>query len=376
LDETLARIFEALRAVIPHDMSGLMWADRPAGVLRTLIATGDHPMLARLRAWPIPLEGSLAGAIFETGQGELITDAQLDPRTAYPEGVDIGREHLICIPIKRGGLEGVYLVARHGEETFSGEDFELVRLFLNHAAIAVENARALDEARAARADAEVAVNELQAVLDAADSTIVVYNANGSLERANQRARERMPRLVGRVPDTFGELLAMVPSVDADGQPLDPQTFVRVLSAGEHISHVLVLRDLETGELQRTHAFASPIIDGRGQVRAVVLYARDITDLHEAIVERARLDGAVKTARRVAHELNNQLTPVAGYGEIVAQMVDGEAGELVARMAKAAQAAGQTLHQLQRIIRFEEVEFGGSVMLDLDRATRSGSTVPT
>lgn len=370
LDETLRRIFEALRAVIPYAMSGLMWADRPAGELRVAVALGEHPLLPALGAWPIPIDRSLAGAIFLGGEGELVNDAQLDPRAVYPPGIDVGREHLICLPIRRAGLEGVYLVGRYGDDLFTPAEFELVRLFLNHAAIAIENAHALDEARAARAEAEEALIELQAVLDAADATIVVYRADGQLERANRRAKERLPRLVGSVPASFGDLLALVPAIDADGRELDRQSFARLLRGGEHISHVLALRDRATGDMRRVHAYASPIVGRDGAVYAVVLIARDITDLHQAIVERARLDGAVKTARRVAHELNNQLTPVAGYGEIVAQMAEGEMAELVGRMAQAARAAGETLHQLQRIIRFEEVEFGGAVMLDLDRATRS------
>jgi len=39
----------------------------------------------------------------------------------------------------------------------------------------------------------------------------------------------------------------------------------------------------------------------------------------AIADRERLDGAVKTARRVAHELNNRLALLSGYGEMLADM---------------------------------------------------------
>ncbi|HEY3110104.1 MAG TPA: hypothetical protein VGL23_15175, partial [Chloroflexota bacterium] len=83
---------------------------------------------------------------------------------------------------------------------------------------------------------------------------------------------------------------------------------------------------------------------------------------------ARFDGAVKTARRISHELGNQLAPVLGYGEILANQLEGEEADFAGRIVEAALEAANTLGRLQRIIRFEQTEFGGEVMLDLDAAT--------
>jgi len=81
------------------------------------------------------------------------------------------------------------------------------------------------------------------------------------------------------------------------------------------------------------------------VRAIVVLWRDITELHAAIEQRARLDGAIKTVRRVAHELGNQLAPVAGYGELLVTMVDGEAVDLTGRVSRSALGAAATLQRL-------------------------------
>jgi hypothetical protein len=115
--------------------------------------------------------------------------------------------------------------------------------------------------------------------------------------------------------------------------------------------------------------AAPIPGADGAVQGALIIARDITSLRGSIAERARLEGAVKTARRAAHELSNQLALVAGYGELLNGLASGPLADMAERVSSAAMVAGAKLEQLQQIIRFEETEFGGQVMLDLERATR-------
>jgi nitrogen-specific signal transduction histidine kinase len=122
-----------------------------------------------------------------------------------------------------------------------------------------------------------------------------------------------------------------------------------------------------GRVHRLHADAAPIWTEDGIVKGVVVVARNITELHDAIAESARLDGAIKTARLVAHQLNNQLSPVRGYSELLADMLTGEPRSFAQRIARAADASSATVARLQRIIKFEETDAGGYTMLDLDAA---------
>jgi transcriptional regulator with GAF, ATPase, and Fis domain len=97
--------------------------------------------------------------------------------------------------------------------------------------------------------------------------------------------------------------------------------------------------------------------------------RELERLVATVAEGARLDGAIKTARLVAHELNNQLAPVRGYSEVLTEMLDGEAAVLAGRILRGAEASAATVARLQRIIRFEETELAGFRMLNLDAATK-------
>lgn len=87
------------------------------------------------------------------------------------------------------------------------------------------------------------------------------------------------------------------------------------------------------------------------------------------VEEARLEAARGTARRVTHELRNALSPVAGYGELLARRVGKDEKMLADRVKTSALRAAEFLARLDRIDRYCETVFGGEVMLDLDAATR-------
>ena len=226
----------------------------------------------------------------------------------------------------------------------------------------------VEEARLARVEAERVRAELEAILDASDTSILVFGLDGALLRANRRARERFPELFGALPRTLADLRALAGATHADGTPIGPEW--EAAARGQELELIVNVRDRQ-GCAHWIHAHVAGVRDPAGTLTAVVLVTRDITELHEAIAARARLDGAVLTARRAAHELNNQLAPLVGYGEILLSQIDGPSAELAAQMHASAVDAARTLAQLQRIIRFEQTEFGGQPMLDLEAATDAG-----
>jgi nitrogen-specific signal transduction histidine kinase len=142
-------------------------------------------------------------------------------------------------------------------------------------------------------------------------------------------------------------------------------------AGEAGSRLLILEG-RNGQRRRVHLHAAPVRDAEGRIVAAILVARDLTALHDALVERGRLDGAIKTARLVAHELNNQLSLLTGYGELLADEGEGETAEFARGIVRGARASAETIARLQRIIRFEEIDGGADYpMLDLEASTSPG-----
>ncbi|HEV8634235.1 MAG TPA: GAF domain-containing protein [Chloroflexota bacterium] len=90
-------------------------------------------------------------------------------------------------------------------------------------------------------------------------------------------------------------------------------------------------------------------------------------LRAAVAEQARLDGAITTARAVAHLINNELVMLVGYAEILPRLSPTQAGAAIRSLAKAADALAGLVDRLQRIVRFEETDPGGVPTPDLTAA---------
>ena len=93
------------------------------------------------------------------------------------------------------------------------------------------------------------------------------------------------------------------------------------------------------------------------------------------LRQARLDGALLIARTVAHQLNNALSPIVGFAELLAADTrvasDPRLSAFVEHIREAARDAAEKVERLQRIVRLEEVGAvpgSGMSVLDLTKST--------
>ena len=81
--------------------------------------------------------------------------------------------------------------------------------------------------------------------------------------------------------------------------------------------------------------------------------------HAASLDRAqeKLSGALLVARTAAHEINNALSPISGYAELLAMNPavagDPQLSAYVARIAAASENVAVTVRRLQHVVRIEE-----------------------
>lgn len=143
LDKVVERIFQALGEALKYDACGLYWFDKPNQVLIPHVVLGaDQQILEPFLDYSIPAGQGIMGAVIVSGQGEMVNNAHLDPRSIYPENAQIEKEHMICIPIQTPeNRVGVLHVSRISGPPFTNDEFELVQLFVAQAAIAIENAQ-------------------------------------------------------------------------------------------------------------------------------------------------------------------------------------------------------------------------------------------
>ncbi|GAC1328422.1 MAG: hypothetical protein NVSMB2_27700 [Chloroflexota bacterium] len=142
-------MLEAMRGVLDYDAGGLYWADAERGVLRPAATEVAAWVSMDLDRFEIPFGKGIMGAVAQSNRGELVNHAERDPRTIYPEGAQVVCEHLIAVPAQvEGRIVGVFYVARRADPPFSDFEFEVVQLFISHAAAAIEKTHLFEQTRA------------------------------------------------------------------------------------------------------------------------------------------------------------------------------------------------------------------------------------
>jgi two-component system sensor histidine kinase UhpB len=170
-------IADGLKSVVWYDNFSIYRVD---GEMRTL-----NPVLARDRnahavlGFPIPRGSGLTWWSLEHREPVLLNDALHDERVIQIPGTAEEEEAMIIVPLVSGDeVIGAMNIARTGgsEVAFTDADFELVQLFAGQAAVAITNARLVEQLRtrvdAQRSLAEIAaqiasLHEPQGVLDSA-----------------------------------------------------------------------------------------------------------------------------------------------------------------------------------------------------------------
>jgi nitrogen fixation/metabolism regulation signal transduction histidine kinase len=113
-----------------------------------------------------------------------------------------------------------------------------------------------------------------------------------------------------------------------------------------------------GQVQVVEVRASPVRDERGAVGGVIVVWHDVTDVEAAATERARFEGALTTARGVAHELNNVLTALSLTTGVLASGLGPEEQAIADELARTAERAIGVAQRLEEIVRVEAPERPG------------------
>ncbi len=147
LSRLLGKIMAAACDLSHSEAASIILQDRDTGNLRFRAATGQAT--DALSDVGIPVDGSIAGAVFTSGEPAVISHVQSDGR--YYSGVDdqIGFEthSMAAIPLKLGerciGVLETINKAQHG--VYDEQDVEMLTALASHAAVAIENARLYDD---------------------------------------------------------------------------------------------------------------------------------------------------------------------------------------------------------------------------------------
>ena len=112
-----------------------------------VIEVADGYAEDQVRGVHLPVDQSLAGEVFRSGQPVVVADAGADPRSDPKVVPTVGYGATIVVPLMVGGSVFGTLTAANlrGQAAFRDEDSRLVELFASQAAVALEYGRVRDQ---------------------------------------------------------------------------------------------------------------------------------------------------------------------------------------------------------------------------------------
>ena len=173
----LEHIADGLKSVVWYDYLAILRIEHDDEVLKAVLAR-DRNAEAVLN-FRIPRGQGVTWWSVEHREPVLLNDALGDPRVIRIPGTPEEEEAIIIVPLMSGDeVIGAMNIARRGgtEVAFTDADFELVQLFAGQAAVAITNARLVEELRE-RADAQRSLAEIASQIAALhDPTTVIQRA--------------------------------------------------------------------------------------------------------------------------------------------------------------------------------------------------------
>ena len=139
----LEMIVETAAHVISAKAGALFLIDEETEELVFEVALGQKA--AEVKRFRVPLGHGIAGRVAVTGQAMAVANAQNDPRQAADIARSVGYapESVLCVPLfYNDGVIGVLeLLDKAGAASFGPRDIEVLSLFANQAAVAIEQSR-------------------------------------------------------------------------------------------------------------------------------------------------------------------------------------------------------------------------------------------
>ncbi len=252
----------------------------------------------------IPIEGSAAGWVIRNAKPLLIPDVR-EAAHYYELASDTRAE--MCVPVMVNDRVVAALNAESPRlNAFDEDDLRLFRAIAAELAVALENARLFEEIRAAEAN-------YRDLFDNANDFIFTLDGNFRISSANKVVLKstgyQLDEIIGVhmtqfvKPEHLPKLYKLLKNRLAS--PESPTTFELPI-LGKHAREIL----LEvTFRIRR---------EGRRPI-SIHCIARDITqrrELEQQLQQTEKLSAIGKLVAGVAHELNNPLTSIIGYANLL------------------------------------------------------------
>jgi two-component system NtrC family sensor kinase len=340
LTEILDRIVGVLQETQGFPNLALMLYDEQAKTLKVTAGRGYAADVAE-RIQPRVGEG-ITGCVALTGEPLNVPNVASDSRYIM---ADESVRSEVCVPLAVGNkLIGVLNVESNEAAAFSDDTVRFLSTAAGQLAVIIENARLFQKVARSERDWEDtfrAITDGIAICDADFNVLRVNPALASIVETPQEA------LVGK---RCFEIFSYCTGPTSASCP-----HRHALQTGEPTS--IEVDDLQ---LKKTlHIFSFPIFDEGGEAKGTVHTVRDTTDdkaLRLQLLQTEKLAAIGELVSGVAHELNNPLTSVMGYAQLLqAADVTPEIRDDLRTIYQEAQRSAKIIENLLTFARKETTE---------------------
>ncbi len=216
---------------------------------------------------------------------------------------------------------GAIILESHHKNAFTDQEQLDVRIMASHIAGTLRNLNFLR-------DLDLSLRFQRGIIDNANALVVILDPNGRISLVNKALQELVgvsaDRLTGRDYRDIFERHLRVEMPDGERVALGQENFkklVRKVLKGKNLENIRVTMTTPEGRETRAIFNTSTILDMEGRFQGFIAIGQNITryqELEKNLLQAEKLATVGQMAAGIAHDLNNPITGVLSYAEMLQQ----------------------------------------------------------